>query len=155
MACGHSALPGPLLPPPEGSSEWTPRQALASGGQAGRGPAITPAARTCSELPGKEGGRLIRDVAHEKRGWRTAVQDGWRDPPLAHPVLVDICVRTRTALAAMLKPVIDGLEAFVGRDPRGRLEFSPSDDRVMWLRIVRVVDGPALRVRAGRMERSS
>lgn len=85
----------------------------------------------------------------EKRAWRTAVQEAWRDPPLAHPVFVDIWVRTGTSLAATLKPVIDGLEAFLGRDPRGRLEFCPNDDRVMWLRIVRVVDGPALRVRAG------
>lgn len=87
----------------------------------------------------------------EKRAWRTAVQNAWRDPPHAQPAFVDIWVRTGGSLAAVLKPVIDGLEAFLGRDPRGRLEFCPSDDRVMWLRIVRVVDGPALRVRAGHL----
>lgn len=87
----------------------------------------------------------------EKRAWRTAVQNVWRDPPLEHPVFVDIWVRTGSSLAATLKPVIDGLEAFLGRDPRGRLDFCPNDDRVMWLRIVRVVDGPALRVRAGQL----
>lgn len=86
----------------------------------------------------------------EKRAWRTAVQDRWRDPPGAYPAFVDIRVRTRSSLAAILKPVIDGLEAFLGRDPRGRLEFCPNDDHVMWLRIVRVVDGPTLRVRVGR-----
>jgi hypothetical protein len=85
----------------------------------------------------------------EKRAWRTTVQEAWPDPPFAHPAFVDIWVRTGTSLAATLKPVIDGLEAFLGRDPRGRLEFCPNDDRVMWLRIVRLVDGPALRVRAG------
>lgn len=90
----------------------------------------------------------------EKRAWRTAVQQAWLGPPLAHPVFVDIWVRTGTSLAATLKPVIDGLEAFLGRDPRGRLEFCANDDRVMWLRIVRVVDGPALRVMAGQFEGS-
>lgn len=90
----------------------------------------------------------------EKRAWRTAVQQAWLGPPLAHPVFVDIWVRTGTSLAATLKPVIDGLEAFLGRDPRGRLEFCPNDDRVMWLRIVRVVDGPALHVMAGQFEGS-
>lgn len=59
----------------------------------------------------------------EKRAWRTAVQSVWRDPPLAHLVFVDICVTSAGSLGAMLKPVIDGLEAFLGRDPRGRLEF--------------------------------
>lgn len=90
----------------------------------------------------------------EKRAWRTAVQNAWRDPPLAHSVFVDIWVRSGSSLAATLKPVIDGLEAFLGRDPRGRPEFCPNDDRVMWLRIVRVVDGPALRVRAGQIRPS-
>jgi hypothetical protein len=90
----------------------------------------------------------------EKRAWRMAVQNKWRDPPVADPVFVDIWVRTGGSLAATLKPVIDGLDAFLGRDPRGRLEFCPNDDRVIWLRIVRVVDGPALRVRAGRMDGS-
>jgi hypothetical protein len=88
----------------------------------------------------------------EKRAWRTAVQHVWRDPPLADPVFIDIWTRTGGSLAATLKPVIDGLEAFLGRDPQGRLEFCPNDDRVMWLRIVRVAIGPALRVRAGRMD---
>jgi hypothetical protein len=90
----------------------------------------------------------------EKRAWRMAVQNKWRDPPVDDPVFVDIWVRTGGSLAATLKPVIDGLDAFLGRDPRGRLEFCPNDDRVIWLRIVRVVDGPALRVRAGRMDGS-
>lgn len=56
-----------------------------------------------------------------KRAWRTAVQNGWRDPPVAYPAFVDIWVRTSGSLAGILKPVIDGLEAFLGRDPRGRL----------------------------------
>jgi hypothetical protein len=90
----------------------------------------------------------------EKRAWRKAVQDGWRNPPVAYPAFVDIRVRTGSSLAAILKPVIDGLEAFLGRDPRGRLEFCPNDDRVMWLRIVRVVDEPVLRVRAGQIGKS-
>jgi hypothetical protein len=85
----------------------------------------------------------------EKRAWRTAVHNVWRGPPLSHPVFVDIWVRSGGSLGATLKPVIDGLEAFLGRDTRGRLEFCPNDDRIKWLRIVRVVDGPPLRVRAG------
>jgi hypothetical protein len=87
----------------------------------------------------------------EKRAWRTTVENGWRDPPVSYPAFVDIWVKTGSSLAATMKPVIDGLEAFLGRDPRGRLEYCPNDDRVMWLRIVRVVDGPALRVRAGQI----
>ena len=87
----------------------------------------------------------------EKRAWRTTVESAWRDPPVAQPVFVDIWVKTTSSLALTLKPVIDGLEAFLGRDPRGRLEFCPNDDRIIWLRIVRVIDGPALRVRAGQI----
>ena len=88
----------------------------------------------------------------EKRAWRTAVQSEWHQPPVEYLVFVDIWARTTGSLAATLKPVIDGLEAFLGRDPRGRLEFCPNDDRVMWLRVVRVMDGPALRVRAGQFQ---
>lgn len=51
--------------------------------------------------------------------------------------------RTTASLEAVLKPIIDGLEPFLGRDPSGRLEFVPQDDLVVWLRVTRQADLPS------------
>lgn len=37
---------------------------------------------------------------------------------------IDVC--TLRSLVDILKPVIDGLEPFLGRDPTGRNKFSPT-----------------------------
>ena len=39
-----------------------------------------------------------------------------------------------------MKPVIDGLEPLLGRDPRGRLEFVPNDDKIVHLVVRRRKD---------------
>jgi hypothetical protein len=87
----------------------------------------------------------------EKREWRASVANQCSEPLQTGMVFVDIGVRTGTSLRDLMKPIIDGLEPALGRDPRGRLEFCPNDERVPWLRITRVVRGPTLRVRAGMM----
>ncbi len=81
-----------------------------------------------------------------KRVWRGVVADGWGAQPLDGEVAVDVRVRTPTSLKDLLKPILDGLEAVLGRDPSGHLEFSPNDHRVTWLRITRTPRGPALEV---------
>lgn len=75
----------------------------------------------------------------------------WTRPALADgDVFVDVHSTSRLSLKDALKPIIDGLEAVLGRDPQGRLEFCPRDDRIAWLRTQRVAeDAPALRVRVG------
>lgn len=68
-------------------------------------------------------------------------------------VWLDVAVRTQYSLEGLLKPIIDGLEPFLGRDPGASLEFTPNDDRVVWLRITRQLDLPcALVLAAGRLE---
>jgi hypothetical protein len=52
-------------------------------------------------------------------------------------VWLDIAVQSPLSLEGLLKPVIDGLEPLLGRDPHGRLDFTPNDDRVESLRISR------------------
>jgi len=90
------------------------------------------------------------EFAAEKDEWRNAVAAAWRDTPVRQPVAIDIAVTKETSLAAMLKPVIAGLEPYLGRAPRGRGRLRPLDEQVTWLRISRQRDlGVALRVRAG------
>lgn len=48
-----------------------------------------------------------------------------------------IQTRDRRSLEALMKPVIDGLEPLLGRDPRGRLRFVPNDHLIVWLRVTR------------------
>ncbi len=86
----------------------------------------------------------------EKMAWRDAVDAAWRRPPVTRAVGVDIAVTKTTSLASMLKPVIDGLEPYLRREPLGRGTLRPGDEQVVWLRISRT---PALavglRIRAG------
>ncbi|MDQ3276200.1 MAG: hypothetical protein M3Q39_14545, partial [Actinomycetota bacterium] len=53
--------------------------------------------------------------------------------------------------AGPLEVVLDALEPVLGRDPRGRQwqAFFPNDHRVVWLRVLRAADGPAVRLRLG------
>jgi len=89
------------------------------------------------------------DAPAEKAAWRDEVVTAWGRSPVSKPVAVDIAVAKETSLAAMLKPVIDGLEPYLGREPLGRGDLRPRDEQVTWLRISRVPDLPvALRVRA-------
>jgi hypothetical protein len=74
----------------------------------------------------------------------------WGRPPIGKAVGVDIGVTKTTSLAGMLKPVIDGLEPYLGRQPLGRGTLRPRDEQVTWLRISRIPGLPVrLRVRAG------
>jgi hypothetical protein len=86
----------------------------------------------------------------EKLAWRGAIAAVWSRSPVTKAVGVDIAVTKATALAAMLKPVIDGLEPYLGQEPLGRGTLRPRDEQVTWLRISRIPGLPvALRVRAG------
>ncbi len=82
-----------------------------------------------------------------KRAWRDLVAVA-SDPLPAGPVWLDIAVSAPWSLKDLLKPIIDGLEPWLGRDPHGRLEFCPMDQRVVWLRITRV-RGVGLGIKAG------
>ena len=85
-----------------------------------------------------------------KLAWRDAISAAWSRPPVTKAVGVDISVTRTTSLAAMLKPVIDGLEPYLGKEPLGRGTLRPRDDQVVWLRISRIPGLPVgLRVRAG------
>lgn len=67
----------------------------------------------------------------EKLAWRDAVADAWGRPPATKAVGVDITVTKATSLAAMLKPVIDGLESYLGQEPLGRGTLRPRDVQVV------------------------
>ena len=71
-----------------------------------------------------------------KHDWRNAVR---RQQTVIEggPVWLDIAVSTRLSLEGLLKPIIDGLDPILGVDPSAALEFTPNDDRVVWLRIHR------------------
>lgn len=92
--------------------------------------------------------------ADSKMQWRQAVAASWAALPIpAGAVFVDIATSSELSLKDILKPVIDGLEPVLGRDPRGRLEFCPQDERVVWLRAQRADLGQgALNVQVGRVE---
>lgn len=86
----------------------------------------------------------------EKLAWRDTVAAAWGRPAVTKAVGVDIGVTKTTSLAAMLRPVIDGLEPYLGREPLGRGTLRPRDEQVTWLRISRVPGlSVGLRVRAG------
>jgi hypothetical protein len=55
---------------------------------------------------------------------------------------VEIVTNARQSLEGLLKSVIDGLEPFLGRDSRGRLEFVPNDDLIVDLTIRRQREVP-------------
>ena len=101
---------------------------------------------TADVLP-REGNR------RSKLHWREAVSSEWsRRPVLRGPVFVDAALHSSLSIKDLLKPLIDGLEPALGRDPHGRLEFCPNDDLITWLRVARA-DGPTpLALRLGRCE---
>lgn len=83
-------------------------------------------------------------------GWAQVVGRATVAADPACEVFVDIEVAApRRSLVELLKPVVDGLEPWLGRDPAGRAVWCPNDHRVRWLRVARVADGPGLTVRAG------
>lgn len=86
----------------------------------------------------------------EKLAWRDAIAAAWSRPPVTKAVGVDITVSRATSLASMLKPIIDGLEPYLGQEPLGRGTLRPRDEQMVWLRISRVPGLPVgLRIRAG------
>jgi hypothetical protein len=88
--------------------------------------------------------------AAEKDAWRGSVRGAWSGTIGRGPVALDIAAKTGQSLGAMLKPVIDGLESYLGRSTVGRGEFRPLDERIVLLRIRREPDlAVALRVTAG------
>lgn len=83
-----------------------------------------------------------------KVAWREQVRRCYDGEPVADPVWLNIAVRARGSLEALLKPIIDGLEPLLGRDSRGQLELVPNDDLVVWLRVTRQPDLPCALVLA-------
>jgi hypothetical protein len=85
-----------------------------------------------------------------KLAWRERVRAAWPGPVRSGPVGLDIVARTDGSLGAILKPVIDGLEPYLGRGTVGRGEFRPLDERIVLLRVRRDAQLPvALRITAG------
>ncbi|MDP9405345.1 MAG: hypothetical protein M3O86_01920 [Actinomycetota bacterium] len=85
--------------------------------------------------------------------WREAVSTVWSGRPvLTGPAFVDVTLRTSLSLKNALKPLVDGLEPVLGRDPHGRLEFCPNDDLVTWLRVMRADGLAPVVMRLGRCE---
>ena len=70
-------------------------------------------------------------------------------PASTEGVKVSIEVRSDRSLKDLMKPIIDGLEPWLGRDPAGRSRFAPRDERIEALEICRVESGPAVRVWGG------
>lgn len=64
-------------------------------------------------------------------------------------VAVHIEVRAERSLKDLMKPILDGLEPWLGRDPSARSTFAPNDDVIAELLIERTTDGPAVRLRGG------
>lgn len=82
-----------------------------------------------------------------KRIWREAVRDTWPKSPMDAPVELQLGFRTKLSLIDLIKPNIDALEPVLGRDPRGRLEFCPLDDKITRLTVWRISGDFALIVR--------
>lgn len=93
-----------------------------------------------------EHGGLPRDGNRvAKVRWREAVAQAWPYAPLQGlPVVLDVRVSTSLSFKDLLKPIIDGLEPVLGRDPRGHLEFSPNDHLITGLRMLRSPGPPTL-----------
>jgi hypothetical protein len=106
-----------------------------------RGPLLLRA--TSASLP-RDGDR------HSKVKWRTCVEAAFPGPPVDGSCWVEIVTNAPQSLEGLMKPVIDGLEPFLGRDSRGRLEFVPNDDLIVDLTVRRQRELPvALEVTAG------
>lgn len=85
-----------------------------------------------------------------KRLWREAVADAWPRAPLKGPLEVQLGFGGRRSLVELLKPNLDALEPILGRDPRGRLEFCPLDDKITRLTAWRISGSFKLMVRVRR-----
>lgn len=99
-------------------------------------------------LLGLEHGELPREGDRDsKMRWREAVARAWPYQPL-HGLSFGVGITVSTALSFkdLLKPIIDGLEPVLGRDPRGRLEFSPNDHLITWLLVARSTSPAILRL---------
>lgn len=86
------------------------------------------------------------------RGWSSVIESSWIRSPLEASVWIAITARSSRSLVDLLKPIIDGCEAILGRDPSGRSEFCPNDHLVEWLQIRRVETGPILEFSIGLLE---
>jgi len=98
-----------------------------------------------------------------KLAWRDAIAEAWGErPPLEgqpssseavgqRDVWADVALRVDGSLLGPLEVVLDALEPVLGRDPRGRgwQVFFPNDHRITWLRVIRALRGPAVRLRLG------
>lgn len=84
-----------------------------------------------------------------KFSWRLEISEQWDGSEVIQPVWVQIDVQSDRSLVDLMKPVIDGLEPILGRDPKGRLQFCPNDHLIEWLQIRRVQAGPALTLSLG------
>lgn len=82
------------------------------------------------------------DDRASKAAWRDTIRDCYAGSPVDGPVWVDMAARTTGSLVALMKPIIDGLEPLLGRDPRGRLEFVPNDHQVERLTVRRQLQLP-------------
>lgn len=82
--------------------------------------------------------------------WMEMVGNSWGHGPIHGPAWLAVEFRSTRSLVDQLKPVIDGLEPFLGRDPAGHLSYCPNDHLLVWLRAERVSNGPRVRVCGGR-----
>ncbi len=83
-----------------------------------------------------------------KRAWTAEVARAWGGGPQARPSAVAIEVGSRRSLRDLMKPIIDGLQPYLGRDPRGRYEFCPNDHLIEQLGLYRVDSSGIFRLRA-------
>lgn len=71
------------------------------------------------------------------RPWQRDLVDrigrAWRCDPVDTPVFVQVQVDTQSSLVDLMKPALDCLEPYLGRDPAGRSEFYPNDHLVEWI----------------------
>ncbi|UUO07876.1 hypothetical protein M4951_06065 [Blastopirellula sp. J2-11] len=84
-----------------------------------------------------------------KSEWTAAIQKEWDVPVISKPIWLAISTTSVRSLVDLMKPIIDGLEPVLGRDPDGRNRFCPNDHLVNWLQIRRVSSGAAVKLVAG------
>lgn len=113
-----------------------------------------PMAWSSSTLTVRHGAVPGSDHRDALRRWFEAVASfGHR--PVDGLVAVEVDAGTSLSLVGVMKPIIDGLEPVLGRDPAGKSEFAPLDDRVMRLVMQRTNEGSGLVVRVGPSSKES
>lgn len=81
---------------------------------------------------------IPNEASESRRRWNDRVRDSYAGGPISGTAWVEITVSDGRSLVGVMKPVLDGLEPILGRDPRGRADYrSPNDHLVTHLRIVR------------------